>query len=262
MKFIIAVDCEGPACVVGSPGKALSVSRDYTFACREATLEVNAAARGLFDSGAEEVWVWDSHGQGLNLCIDQLDKRCRLILGKGFTRRFPGLDNRFSGVVMIGYHAMEGTKNAILAHTYSSDAYKNIRANGQTVGEIALDSAVAGEFDVPLIFISSDDKGCREASVFMPWIETVITKQGMGRNCALSKHPHMVQEEIYSGICRAVKDIEQMKPLKFQPPVRLEIDFKAILQTVKALVYRRRGWRPTGPKTIAKELGSMLEWNC
>nr|WP_319491246.1 M55 family metallopeptidase [uncultured Desulfobacter sp.] len=262
MKFIIAVDCEGPACVVGTPGKALSVSRDYAFACKEATLEVNAAARGLFDCGAQEVWVWDSHGQGLNLSIDQLDKRCKLILGKGFTRRFPGLDKRFSGVVMIGYHAMEGTQNAILAHTYSSESYKSIRANGRTVGEIALDGAVAGEFGVPVILVSSDDKGCREALTFMPWIETVITKQGMGRNCALSKHPHMVQEEIYSGICRAVTDIAQMKPLKFQSPIRLEIDFKAVFQTVKALIYRRRGWRPGGLKTIVKELGSMVEWNC
>ena len=262
MKFIISVDCEGPACVVGNAGKALSASRDYAFACREATLEANAAARALFDSGADEVWIWDSHGQGLNLCIDQLDKRCRLILGKGFTRRFPGLDNSFSGVVMIGYHAMEGTENAILAHTYSSEAYKNIRANGLTVGEMALDGAVAGEFDVPVIFVSSDDKGCREASTFMPWAETVITKQGMGRNCALSKHPHMVQEEIYSGICRAINSIDQMKPLKFQPPVQLEIDFKAVIQTVKALVYRRRGWQLAGPRTISKKLDSMVEWIC
>ncbi|WP_321495882.1 M55 family metallopeptidase [uncultured Desulfobacter sp.] len=262
MKFIISVDCEGPACVVGNAGKALSASRDYNFACREATLEANAAARALFDSGAREVWIWDSHGQGLNLCIDQLDKRCKLILGKGFTCRFPGLDNSFSGVVMIGYHAMEGTKNAILAHTYSSESYKNIRVNGQTVGEIALDGAVAGEFDVPVIFVSSDDKGCREALTFMPWLETVVTKQGMGRNCALSKHPHMVQEEIYSGVLKAVNCIHQTKPLKFKSPVQLEIDFKAVSQAVKALVYRRRGWRLVGPRTITKKIESMREWIC
>jgi hypothetical protein len=31
----------------------------------------------------------------------------------------------------------------VLAHTYSSDAYHAIRVNGQEVGEIALDAAVA-----------------------------------------------------------------------------------------------------------------------
>ena len=71
----------------------------------------------------------------------------------GFGRRFPQLDETYSGVLMIGYHAMEGTPNAVLAHTYSPDAYKAIRVNDQVVGEMALDASVAGELGVPLIFV-------------------------------------------------------------------------------------------------------------
>lgn len=36
MKFYIAVDCEGPACVVGEPGKGLGSGENYRvrLACR------------------------------------------------------------------------------------------------------------------------------------------------------------------------------------------------------------------------------------
>ena len=101
MKFMIAVDCEGESCVVGNSGKALSDSTDFLFARREATIETNACVRALFDSGTQEVVVWDCHGQGINLLIDKLDSRCRVVLGKGFKTRFPGLDESFSGILMV-----------------------------------------------------------------------------------------------------------------------------------------------------------------
>ena len=262
MKFMIAVDCEGASCVVGTPGKALSSSRDYAFACEQVTRETNAAASALFDGGAREVLVWDSHSQGINLCIEELDPRCGLLLGKGFKHRFPGLDSSFSGVLMIGYHAMEGTRDAVLAHTYSSDTYESIRVNGTAVGEIALDASAAGEFSVPLIFLSSDNQGCQEARQIMPWVRTVITKEGMGHNCALSKHPKVVQEEIYAAVRQSLEAIDASKPLVFPPPIRLEIRFKAVHQTLKSLLHRRRDWRISGPRTIVKELQTMLDWNC
>lgn len=262
MKFIIAVDCEGPSCVVGTPGKALSDSRDYRFACTQATLETNACIRALFDSGAEQVFVWDGHGQGINLNYRQLDPRCRVILGKGFDSRFPGLDASFSGVLMIGYHAMEGTESGVLAHTYSSESYRQIRVNGMAAGEITLDASVAGELGVPLIFLASDSKGCLEGRSAMPWIKTVTTKTGMGRNCAICKHPDRVIEEIYSTVQEAVAGLKNMQPFTFEKPIQVTIEFKTVLQTLKALVYRRWGWHPAGFRTIRKELTSMLDWNC
>ena len=92
MKFYIAVDCEGPACVVGEPGKGLGSGENYRFACLQATREANAAARALFDAGAQEVVVWDAHGTGVNLQYDLLDPRCRILLGSGHRGRFAGMD--------------------------------------------------------------------------------------------------------------------------------------------------------------------------
>jgi D-amino peptidase len=162
---------------------------------------------------------------------------------------------------MIGYHAMEGTPNGVLAHTYSPDAYRAIRVNGQRVGEIALDAAVAGDLGVPLIFVASDEEGCREASGAMPWIETVATKRGYGRNCALSRHPAVVEEDIYHAVQRAVGRRGEMKPFCFSRPMQMEIEFKKCLQAVKARI-RRKGWSFSGILKVRTTLDSMLDWRC
>ena len=258
---MIGVDCDGPACVVGDPRKALSDSRDMPFAREQATRETDAAARALLDAGAETVIVWDNHGFGANLVFDQLDSRCEVMLGTGFGQRFPGLDETFAGVLMIGYHAMEGTAKGVLAHTYSPYAYRGIRVNGVSVGEIALDASVAGALGVPLIFLASDDHGCNEGKRFMPWIETVETKEGLGRNCAYSKHPAVAENEIYTNVKRAVERIEQMKPFMFEDPITVEIQFKKAIQALKARI-RRPDWHLVGPRTIRATLQSMLKWQC
>jgi len=255
---MIAVDCEGAACVVGEPGMSLSNSCNMTFAKEQVTRETNAAVRALFDSGAKEVVVWDSHGDGVNLIYDQLDQRCEIVLGSGFERRFPQLDESFTGVLMIGYHAMAGTANAVLAHTYSSSAYYYIKVNGENVGEIALDAAVAGELGVPLIFVASDDKGCAEAVEFVPWVEKVATKTGLGRNCARSKHPTLVENQIYAAVIRAVKHLDEKPPFAFKQPLQLEVQYKSIGQLIKARI-RRRGWHATGARTLKGRLASMLD---
>lgn len=262
MKFMIAADCDGPACVVGEPGKALSDSKDMVFAREQTTREVAAAARALFESGAKKVVVWDNHGFGANLVFDQLPSQCEILLGTGFKRRFPELDETFSGVLMIGYHAMEGTPNAILAHTYSPYAYKEIRVNGRPVGEMALDAAVAGELGVPVIFIASDERGCEEALNFMPWVQTVWTKKGYGRNCAYSKHPKRAEQEIYQGVRGALDRLSSMKPLRFTAPIEMEIEFKKFIQALKARIRRGRGWHFSGIKTLKTSLDSMLDWRC
>ncbi len=261
MNFIIGVDCDGPACVVGQAGRSLTFSGDYRFACGQATREADAAARALFDGGAEKVIIWDNHGSGANLEFDRLDPRCEIALGAGFPRRWPGLDESFAGALMVGYHAMEGTPGGVLAHTYSPLAYRWIKVNGREVGEIALDAAVAGELGVPVIFVASDRAGCDEAGRFLPWAETVATKQGAGTNAAFSKHPARAVEEIYQGVSRAVARIDEMKPFTFPGPVEMEFRFKRLLQAFKARI-RRKGWRFTGPYAIRRTFDNLKEWSC
>lgn len=259
MRFVVAVDCEGLACVVGTPGATLTESRNYAFACQQAVREANAAARALFDMGAEEVIVWDAHGGGVNLPYDELDERVFIALGSGFEHRFPGMDETFAGVLFIGYHAMDNTPDAVLAHTYSSKAYQWIEVNGEQVGEIALDAAAAGERNVPVIFVSGDDKCVAEAQRFLPWVEVVQTKRAYGWNAAVSKHPRQVEYKIAEGVKRAISRLSEMQVFQFSSPITVRVRYKRLDDAESA---SRGGthWQRVDAYTAEAVFERITEW--
>jgi D-amino peptidase len=259
MKFIVAVDCEGVACTVGSPGGSLNDSRDLEFARVQATREADAAARGLFAAGATQVIVWDNHGGSLNLHYDQLDQRCEIALGVGFPHRFPGLDESFAGVALIGYHAMDNTPDAVICHTFSSATYQYVKINGREVGEMAVDGAVAGEKGVPVVLVASDDKGVAEASSFFPDVETVTTKRALGWNAAISKHPGRAVEEIYQAAQRAVARLSERKPFSFAQPLTLEIRYKR-LEAAQAASRGLKAGERLDPYTVRWSLEKLSDY--
>lgn len=238
-KFYIGVDCEGAACVVGTPGKGLADSENYAFACRQAAREADAAARALFDQGAEEVWVWDNHHTGVNFDYDLLDSRCRIVLGSDSGTRFPGIDGDFGGVLFVGYHAREGTRGAVLAHTYSSVTYQYYRVNGVEVGEMEIDAAFAGAAEVPVIFAASDEAGAAQARESFPWAEAVATKRGFSWNSAVSLHPQAACRAIYDGVTAACDRLAEMRPYTFSLPMELSVRFKRMDAANAAALYDR-----------------------
>ena len=259
MKFIIAVDCEGVACAVGSPGASINESRNLAFAQQQATREANAAASALFAAGADQVIIWDNHYGSLNLDYLALDRRCDIALGVDFPHRWPGLDATFDGVLLIGYHPMDNTVDGVIAHSFSSATYQWLKINGQEVGEMAIDGAVAGLYGVPVIFVASDDKGTAEAMRFFPGVETVTTKQAMGWNAAVSKHPLRVLDEIQAGVKAATGSLGEFKPFVFDTPLAFEIRFKR-LDAAQAASRSASGWERVDAHTVRRTLASLLDY--
>jgi D-amino peptidase len=252
MKYIISVDAEGLACVVGAPGGTLDDAKsNYALASKQGAREADAAARALFDSGASEVVVIDAHGSGVNYDYDLIDKRCDIQLGSGGAIRLPAVTEGSSGFLLVGYHAMDNTPDAVIAHSYTSMTYQSIKINGQEVGEIAMDSAYAGARGVPTIFVASDDKGCAEARKFLPWVETVETKKSLGYNMAISKHPLRVLDDIYAGVKRAAARRKDAKPFTFASPVTMEIRYKRI-EGAEKRSRDHAGWERVDAYTIRK----------
>jgi D-amino peptidase len=207
MRVFISADIEGVTGVVSwsQCGRPDGEHYDFRWARERMTGDVNAAIRGARAAGATEVVVKDSHGNSKNLLVDQLEPGARLISGHGarLGGMMAGLDRTFGAALLIGYHAMAGTEGGILEHTISGWVHR-MWINGMPAGEIALSTALAGCFGVPVVTVSSDEAGCDEAARLIPGVRTAATKTGYGRYMGLLRHPSetapLIEEAARGGV--------------------------------------------------------------
>ena len=195
MKVYISADIEGIGCVVRSEHSSVE-GREYAFARRQMTAEVNAAVKGAFAAGASEVVVADAHNVGLNLLPEELDERVQLVMGS--PRPFSmmqGVDLGFDAVLFVGYHGMGKTLDSNIVHIFSGRAAR-LTINGLDVGEIGLNALLAGYYNTPVVLVTGDEHACREAKVIMPEITTAVVKKAIGSYAGLCLHPKKCVELI------------------------------------------------------------------
>jgi D-amino peptidase len=230
LKVFISADMEGIGGVSTWDVQAFAKGREYEQFRRLMTQEVNAAVQGAFDAGATEVLVADSHGDEQNIDVELLDRRASLI--RAWPRplgMMQGIDASFGAVIFIGYHAREGRANAVLAHTMTGEEV--IKLNGVEVPEAGFNAAIAGDFGVPVVFLSGDQTICEDAKQLFGPIETVAVKQPIGFHSATMMHPEKAQALIREGVKRAVERRKELKPYQVSHPVKVEDRFN---ETVKA----------------------------
>lgn len=135
--------------------------------------DINACVDACFKAGATSVVVRDGHGRGCNVDAKLIDKRAELIQGPTPYERFKNIDGS-AAMILLGYHAMSMTPNAILAHSYDSKRTQALYLNGREIGEIGMDALIAAEHKVPVVMVSGADDACREAK---EWISGVVVCQ-------------------------------------------------------------------------------------
>jgi D-amino peptidase len=228
LKVYISADMEGVSGVAAWTVQANSKGREYEKFRQLMTKEVNAAIKAAFDAGASGVLVSDSHGDAQNLEVEQLDRRVELIRGGPRPlSMMEGIDESFGAAVFIGYHAAEGEAEATLAHTMNGAV--EIKLNGTAVGEAGYNAAIAGEFGVPVVFISGDQTNAASAQRLLGPIETAIVKRAIGFESARMIHPEEAQRLIREGVRRGVERRAEIKPWRLTRPVRMEIRFKNVV---------------------------------
>ncbi|HSO12471.1 MAG TPA: M55 family metallopeptidase [Anaerolineales bacterium] len=228
MKILIATDMEGITGVTTwdhvTPGHA-----EYARFRKLMTQDVNAAIRGALEAGADEVIVADGHWNGSNILIEELDPRARLNSGSPSPfSMMQGIDETVDGVFFVGYHARNGTPNAILDHTWSSKTVANVWLNDILTGEYGLNAAVAGHFGVPVIMASGDQTACAQIVDLLGDMETAVVKQATGRFAAECLAPSVTQEMIAVAAVRAVEglmDGDAPDPFVLDTPVRVMVEF-------------------------------------
>lgn len=228
MKILIAVDMEGITGVTTwdqvTPGHA-----EYARFRKLMTQDVNAAVRGAFESGAEEVIVADGHWNGSNILIEELDPRARLNTGSPSPlSMMQGIDETIDAVFFVGYHARNGSANAILDHTWSSRTVANVWLNEILTGEYGLNAALAGHYGVPVIMASGDQTACAQMCDLLGDLETAVVKQATGRFAAECLPPQVSQELIYEAACRALERLgegDSSDPFVLDTPIRVTVEF-------------------------------------
>ncbi|WP_298012837.1 M55 family metallopeptidase [uncultured Castellaniella sp.] len=222
MKILISVDIEGVAGVTHAeqvrPGNP-----EYERARAWMTAEADAAIRGAFEGGAEEVRVNDSHGGFRNLLLDRLDERARIITGKprnlGMVAGVEGCD----AVFLIGYHAGAG-RSGILAHTINSFAFRRVSVNGAELNEAGLYGALAAEYGAPVALMAGDDAFIAETRDRFPGAVTVQTKQATGHASGVSLAPAQSCAAIRAAAVRAMGQVKALSvPSRQEPGFRCEL---------------------------------------
>jgi D-amino peptidase len=248
MKVFLSVDIEGVACVVSREDTKLE-GVEYERARKWMTGEANAAIEGALEMGATEIVVADSHGHMRNLLADELNEKALIVRGSPRPgAMMEGLDETFDAAFFVGYHSQAGARG-VLSHTYLGGTIYNIRLNGKTVGEPGFNAAIAGHFGVPVALVCGDDTLDAEVKAIMPWTETVITKWALSTLSAKNLTPTASQKKIKEAAKRAIGKLGTMKPLIFDKPVHLEIDFIQAFAT--GIVADIPGVERTGGRSIS-----------
>ena len=223
MKIFISCDIEGIGCVV-RPENSTIPGRDYGLARRMMTGEVNAAIQGAFEAGAKRVLVADSHNVGLNILPEDLDERAELIMGSPRPlAMMEGVDQGFDAAFLVGYHTKPDLADGVLAHNFHG-RIRDCRLNGRSVGELGLNTALAGLFGVPVVLVTGDAALAGEAADLLPGVVTVAVKKGIGAYAARCLHPAVCRMRIREGARSAVKKSGLLKPWVPEQPTEMELD--------------------------------------
>lgn len=258
MKFFISADLEGTNGVV-SPGEIIPGEAGYEGARVLMTQEVNAAVRGLFDGGATEVLVCDSHEVAQNIRVDLLDERAFLLRGDCRPDSMVhSIDSSYDGLILLGHHAMFGTQGAVLDHTYDQYLIREMKVNDTAYGEVGVNALYAAEQGVPFIMTSGDDALEKEAKAFCEDVDVAVVKYAQGRYSAKCLPRKEGLDLIYTKAKKAAENAKTKTCVKVPKDITMEITFQ---QTVMADGAERvKGLVRKGPMTVSYKCDSMKEY--
>ena len=222
MKVYIQFDLEGIAGFVIRDNQDRNIpvvlERTRRF-MKIATAEVSAAAEGAFAAGADEVVVWDSHGEGNTLLVEELPQEVQLITGD--TSKGPWLPF-FEGTdigIYIGGHAMAGTPFATVPHTL-------IELNGKAYGEVGMFILECGSRNVPVAMVAGDSALKNEVIDLISKSEFVVTKTAAGPTLIKTITPALSCKMIFEAAKRGIGSYRNILPVRLPPPYKFKIPAK------------------------------------
>ena len=185
------------------------------------TADVNAVVDGLFLGGAGVVRVVDAHGSGNpgpDILLDKLDPRASMVSRDTPFRQYVDIvePNTYDAIVCVGMHAKTGS-GGFASHTYTLGM--DILLDGHSITESELVGYSWGRVDVPVIFVSGDDKLALDLKT-MPWIEYVTVKNSTSASTVELFPVAEVHLELKKKAALAVKKLKDAQVMKLAEPIR------------------------------------------
>lgn len=252
-KVFISADMEGISGISASD-QLSAAGAEYNRSRKMMADDVNAAIRGARRGGATDIVVNDSHGSMRNLRLEDLDGQVRLI-SHSFKRSgmMEGLDETFDAAIFIGYHAKAGHPGGLFAHT-GSGVVRDVRVNGQSLGEGGLNTLVAAWYGVPVALVTGDDVAVAQVAEVATQAKTVAVKRAINPRAVELRPFAVVHREIEEAAYAGVRDAAKMTPQRAASyKVEVQFDDLAIPEVAQNLPTMSR----PAPDTIAYESDSM-----
>jgi D-amino peptidase len=260
MRVHIISDMEGVAGIVRRE-QARAGEDLYEEGRKLYTEEINAAVRGAKKAGADEIVVMDHHGAGKeysfnSLLPDLLDPACEFVVQSSWTEYTGFLEEGCDACLLVGMHAMAGTPDGVLAHTVHGREWRSLRFNGVLVGETAINAALCGHWNCPVLLVTGDEAVCREAtSLLGEGLTTVAVKRGLSRESARNVAPRRARELIEDGARAALKQLDAVEPYDPGRPAEIAVEF---IRPAEVIKYKgRRGVEVTGTDSV---VSSADDW--
>lgn len=253
MHVLISADMEG-ATGVTCPDDVDPGSPSWSYHRRFFTGDVNAAVRGFYAAGADDVLVNDAHDSKRNLLLDELDERATLLIGRHKQLgMMEGIDSA-DAVAFVGYHTGAGMPG-VLSHTYLGRTIAGVWLNGVPSGEGRLNAWLAAEHGVPVVLITGDDLTVADAQEYAPAAAVVAVKTCVDRYSARCIPPartaRLIEEAAHSGLA-ATKP-----PHAVNGPYELSVEFD--VTSAVGAVCAIPGVAPTNSRRVSFTADTMTE---
>jgi D-amino peptidase len=214
MKILISADMEG-ATGVTWPADVLPGTPQWERCRAMFTSDVNAAALGFFDGGADDVLVNEAHWSMRNLLLERLDERVEMLTGRHKSLSMvEGVQHGdVDGIAFVGYHTGAGMEG-VLAHTYLANQLTGVWLNGKRASEGLLNAHVVAEYGVPVVLVTGDDLACEDALGYAPEARKVAVKDHVSRYAAVCRTPARTAADIHAAAADATSLAVRHTPVR------------------------------------------------
>jgi D-amino peptidase len=256
MKILISADMEG-ATGVTWPADVLPGTPQWERCRPMFTSDVNAAATGFLDGGADEVLINEAHWTMRNLLLERLDDRAQMLTGRHKSLSMvEGVQHGdVDGIAFVGYHTGAGAEG-VLAHTYLANSITGVWVDGIRASEGLLNALVVAEYGVPVVLVTGDDRTCEDAKGYAPEARTVAVKDYVSRYAAVCRTPARTARDIHAAAREAVALAVRHEPVAAGPhEVALEFDAEHLAGAATVVP----GVEQTGERRVAYTAPTMFE---